>query len=322
MSAVKVNIEPPGIIKVNGVPATNVFIKGVLFTDTGGGGGGTWGSITGTLSAQTDLQTALNGKQPIDGDLTAIAAISPSNDDIIQRKAGAWTNRTPTQVKTDLILVKGDVGLGNVDNTADTAKPVSTAQQTALNAKANTSHTHAASDVSAAAFGSGDFSFPGRLGIGAAPTFDFDLYKSAGSGLWARFININASSYTGINIGASAGDNRFSIYAFGASYSSAAQYQAGKVLLEALTNLYLTATDFRFHTGSIVVGGGTSAPAASAQVDLVSTTKGFLPPRMTKTQRDAIASPATGLMIYQTDNTPGLRVYNGTNWMRFTETAD
>jgi hypothetical protein len=43
---------------------------------------------------------------------------------------------------------------------------------------------------------------------------------------------------------------------------------------------------------------------------------------MTKTQRDAISSPATGLMIYQTDNTPGLRVYNGTNWMRYTETAD
>jgi hypothetical protein len=35
-------------------------------------------------------------------------------------------------------LVKGDVGLGNVDNTADSAKPVSTAQQTALNAKENT----------------------------------------------------------------------------------------------------------------------------------------------------------------------------------------
>lgn len=41
--------------------------------------------------------------------------------------------------KTGVVtLVKGDVGLGNVDNTADTAKPVSTAQQTALNAKENT----------------------------------------------------------------------------------------------------------------------------------------------------------------------------------------
>ena len=40
-------------------------------------------------------------------------------------------------LKTDLVLVKADVGLGSVDNTADTAKPVSTAQQTALNLKAD-----------------------------------------------------------------------------------------------------------------------------------------------------------------------------------------
>lgn len=44
-------------------------------------------------------------------------------------------------------LVKGDVGLGNVDNTTDLNKPVSNATQTALNGKANLSHTHAESDV-------------------------------------------------------------------------------------------------------------------------------------------------------------------------------
>lgn len=43
-----------------------------------------------------------NNKQDADADLTAIAALSPSNDDIIQRKAGAWTNRTISQLKTDL----------------------------------------------------------------------------------------------------------------------------------------------------------------------------------------------------------------------------
>lgn len=72
------------------------------------------------------------GAQPVDTDLTAISALTPTNDDVIQRKAGAWTNRTPAQLKTDLAL-------GNVDNTADTAKPVSTAQQTALNLKLDTS---------------------------------------------------------------------------------------------------------------------------------------------------------------------------------------
>jgi hypothetical protein len=71
-----------------------------------------------------------------------------------------------------------------------------------------------------------------------------------------------------------------------------------------------------------IIGINQTSPAASSILDIVSTTKGVLLPRMTKTQRDAISSPATGLMIYQTDNTPGLRVYNGTNWMRYTETAD
>lgn len=47
-----------------------------------------------------------------DGDLTAIAGLSPSNDDVIQRKTGAWTNRTPTQLTADLINVVGDSGSG------------------------------------------------------------------------------------------------------------------------------------------------------------------------------------------------------------------
>lgn len=74
--------------------------------------------------------------------------------------------------------------------------------------------------------------------------------------------------------------------------------------------------------GSMALANGSASPNTSAILDLTSTTKGALLPRMTKTQRNAITSPATGLMVYQTDNTPGLRVYNGTNWMRYTETAD
>lgn len=108
--------------------------------------------ITGTISqfntaltGDDFLTTALGAStyQPLDSDLTAIAAISPANDDVIQRKAGAWINRTPAQLKTDLVLVKGDVGLGNVDNTSDVNKPVSTAQAAADSAVAAT----AASDL-------------------------------------------------------------------------------------------------------------------------------------------------------------------------------
>jgi len=72
---------------------------------------------------------------------------------------------------------------------------------------------------------------------------------------------------------------------------------------------------------SLNVGDGTY-PVASAALQVTSTTQGFLLSRMTKAQRDLIASPVAGLAIYQTDNTPGIRVYNGTNWMRFTETTD
>ncbi len=62
------------------------------------------------------------------------------------------------------------------------------------------------------------------------------------------------------------------------------------------------------------VGIGTAAPDASALLELSTTTKGLLLPRLTLVQRNAIASPAAGLMIYQTDNTPGLYIYGGSSW--------
>ncbi|MEI6587571.1 MAG: hypothetical protein WCO05_01335, partial [Candidatus Moraniibacteriota bacterium] len=68
------------------------------------------------------------------------------------------------------------------------------------------------------------------------------------------------------------------------------------------------------------VGIGTTNPFGA--LDVASTTKGVVIPRMTKAQRDAISAPVAGTMVYQTDNTPGLRMYDGANWMRFTETAD
>lgn len=68
------------------------------------------------------------------------------------------------------------------------------------------------------------------------------------------------------------------------------------------------------YPGSGAVGIGTLSPASSSLLDITSTTKGVLIPRMTKTQRDAIASPATGLLIYQTNSTAGFYYYTGTVW--------
>lgn len=58
---------------------------------------------------------------------------------------------------------------------------------------------------------------------------------------------------------------------------------------------------------------GDGSDEASAQLNVVSTTKGFLPPRVTTTQRDAISSPATGLMVYNT-TTNTMQFYNGSVW--------
>lgn len=68
------------------------------------------------------------------------------------------------------------------------------------------------------------------------------------------------------------------------------------------------------------VGIGTTTPAASAVLDLVSTSKGFLPPRITIDMRDAIASPVAALMIWCSDcGVYGqMQVYNGISWRNMT----
>ncbi|MDO7849160.1 collagen-like protein [Hymenobacter sp. M29] len=62
-------------------------------------------------------------------------------------------------------------------------------------------------------------------------------------------------------------------------------------------------------------GVGTTTPDASAVLDVSSTTQGLLVPRMSAAQRGLIASPATGLLVYQLDgSTPGFYAYNGSVW--------
>jgi hypothetical protein len=71
------------------------------------------------------------------------------------------------------------------------------------------------------------------------------------------------------------------------------------------------------------VGIGTTTPNASARLDVTSSTQGFLPPRMTTTQRDAIVSPVAGLTIYCTnctanDSSTGVtQTYNGSTWKNY-----
>jgi hypothetical protein len=65
---------------------------------------------------------------------------------------------------------------------------------------------------------------------------------------------------------------------------------------------------------SVAINADSSLPDPSAILDLKSGNKGLLVPRMTLAQRNAIAVPAIGLLIYQTDNTPGFYCYDGAAW--------
>jgi len=76
-----------------------------------------------------------------------------------------------------------------------------------------------------------------------------------------------------------------------------------------------TSTTFGRWYGSLLLG--TTTNAASSILTMESTTQGFLPPRMTTTQKNAIASPATGLVVYDTTLNK-LAVYTGAAWETIT----
>lgn len=82
--------------------------------------------------------------------------------------------------------------------------------------------------------------------------------------------------------------------------------------------LILAASLLSFAAASAQTGGvgvGTTTPDASSALDVTSTTKGFLMPRMTTVQRTAIASPATGLQVYDT-TTNSQWYFNGAVWVQ------
>jgi uncharacterized protein (TIGR02145 family) len=86
-----------------------------------------------------------------------------------------------------------------------------------------------------------------------------------------------------------------------------------------MKNLFILLTIFTTFAAmaqSVGINADGSSANTSAMLDVSSTTKGFLPPRMTFLQRQAIVSPATVLMIYCTNcSTNGeMQVYNGSSW--------
>lgn len=117
---------------------------------------GVWGSV---------LNDYLLASHNADGTLKSAAVSADtlntgtgSNGQVLTKNSGTtgglqWTTPsaggvTSVNTRTGAVtLSSSDVGLANVNNTSDANKPISTATQTALNGKANTSHTHTISQV-------------------------------------------------------------------------------------------------------------------------------------------------------------------------------
>lgn len=71
----------------------------------------------------------------------------------------------------------------------------------------------------------------------------------------------------------------------------------------------------RVSAQGMAVNGTGAAADNSAILDVSTTTQGMLVPRMTAAQRNAIGSPATSLLVFQTDGAPGFYFYDGSTWM-------
>jgi len=91
-----------------------------------------------------------------------------------------------------------------------------------------------------------------------------------------------------------------------------------KSFLPVLIILYFGLTA-KSQSGTI--GIGTTNPNASAALDIQSTTKGVLIPRLNSLQRNAIASPATGLLVFD-NSTNSFWFRNATGWVELSDTAN
>lgn len=105
-------------------------------------------TFTGTVSGITK---AMVGLSLVDNTADSAKPVSTAQQTAINAKENTITAGTTAQYfrgdKTMQTLNATAVGLGNVNNTSDAAKPISTATQSALNAKADTSHSHSAAEI-------------------------------------------------------------------------------------------------------------------------------------------------------------------------------
>lgn len=190
-----------------------------------------------------------------------------------------------------------------------------------------------AGDLSISTSGNTLLAQTGNVGIGEpAPTARFHL-KGAGATSATTALLVENSSGTDTLEVRDDGQINFNgnIYA-NADYKSIGRNSLNSIRFaggETRVSVQGTSSANKFHvyasstatsvfsvftqTQQVGIGNGSNSLDGTAKLQIDSTTQGFLPPRMTGTQRDAIESPASGLIIYNT-TTNKAQCYNGTSW--------
>lgn len=334
-----------------------------------------WGSITGTISAQTDLNTALSGKAST-GAVTG-TGITMSTASILGRSTSGTGAIEEISIGTGLTLSAGTLsasgggltvgttaiasgtigrilfqGTGNVlqesanlfwDNTNSRLGIGTATPNMSLDIRTGNVGIGVTSDAGFKLDVNGTARVSGNLTTSAFATSSnyLGIFSGTSGGIYGLTQNAtifiwnrrNISSGNGISIddfNATGGTNtNLTVVNIGGSFastgtcvhnnlsitrainlSSGTQTVRGIYYNPTLTNTTGLTTHRAIETvtgdvifgstsGSVGIGVNTSINA-SAILDITSTTKGFLPPRMTTTQKNAIASPAAGLVVYDT----------------------
>jgi hypothetical protein len=108
------------------------------------------------------------------------------------------------------------------------------------------------------------------------------------------------------------------LYIVGNSIDQDNLFDMKKILLL----LFIVGTFTASIAQNVGIGNTSFTPNASAILELRSTSSGFLLPKMTEAQKDAILNPTAGLIIYQTNGVKGFKYHNGTIWTEFGGAAD
>jgi hypothetical protein len=299
----------------NGVPYANsssTLTTGPALTFNGTN----LGIGTSTPTTLLNLYSATAASVLISGDSATTFVVARSSNDTTSANLNFRKYRGTTAVP--LIINTGDV-LGNSNYAGYDGTALLVAAQI----------TGVAESVSGTGNMAGALTFgtrPAGSGASLAERMRITSAGNVGIGTSSPSVRLRVVGTSGnVQFGAGTAANAVFINAFDSDtiYMTASASNANAFGFGSASNIpmfFMTNNAERMRIDSAGnVGIGTSSPNASAILDVQSTTKGVRMPNMTTTQKNAIASPAAGLMVFDT-TLAKLCVYTGAAWETITST--